>query len=90
MSIYNDLTGLRWLRKYFIGRGRHAYLGLGSWAGCTAVLHAASSPESIQPSSARSSDPNEALAFAARFLPHVIGPLLVRRTQNIRSEFLDI
>jgi len=41
MSIYNDLTGLRWLRKYFIGRGRHPYLGLGSWAGWTAVLHAA-------------------------------------------------
>jgi len=41
MSIYNDLTGLRWLRKYFTGRGRHPYLGLGSWAGWTAVLHAA-------------------------------------------------
>ena len=32
MSIYNDLTGLRWLRKYFKGRERHAYLGLESWA----------------------------------------------------------
>jgi hypothetical protein len=41
MSIYYDLTGLRWLRKYFIGRGRHADLGLGSWAACTAVLHGA-------------------------------------------------
>ena len=32
-GIYNDLTGLRWLRKYFKGRERHAYLGLESWAG---------------------------------------------------------
>ena len=32
-SVYNDLTGLRWLRKYFKGRERHAYLGLESWAG---------------------------------------------------------
>jgi hypothetical protein len=33
MSIYKDLTGLRWLRKYFKSRGRHVYLGLGAWAG---------------------------------------------------------
>jgi hypothetical protein len=32
VSIYNDLAGLRWLRKYFKGRERHAYLGLESWA----------------------------------------------------------
>ncbi len=32
MSIHNDLTGLRWLRKYFKGRDGHAYLGLGPWA----------------------------------------------------------
>ena len=32
ISVYNDLTGLRWLRKYFKGRERHAYLGLESWA----------------------------------------------------------
>jgi len=31
-SVYNDLTGLRWLRKYFDGRGRRTYLGLDSWA----------------------------------------------------------
>jgi len=33
ISVYNDLTGLRWLRKYFKGRQRHTYLGLESWAG---------------------------------------------------------
>jgi hypothetical protein len=31
-SVYNDLTGLRWLRKYLGGRGRRTYLGLDSWA----------------------------------------------------------
>jgi hypothetical protein len=30
--VYNDLTGLRWLRKYFGGRGRCTYVGLDSWA----------------------------------------------------------
>src|ERR1700680_2635571 len=32
MRLYNNLTGLRWLRKYFKGSGRHGFLGLGSWA----------------------------------------------------------
>jgi hypothetical protein len=31
MSICNDLTGLKWLRKWFKSRGRQAYLGLASW-----------------------------------------------------------
>jgi hypothetical protein len=63
---------------------------LGSWAGCTAVLRAAVE-SGIDPAIvARSSDPNEALAFSAGFLPHVIGPLLIRRTENTRSEFLHI
>ena len=33
ISIYNNITGLRWLRKCFRSRERRAYLGLGSWAG---------------------------------------------------------
>jgi len=33
ISICNDLTGLRWLRKSFKVRERRACLGLGSWAG---------------------------------------------------------
>ena len=41
MSIYNGSTGLRWLRKYFKGRGRYTFLGPGSWAGWTAILHTA-------------------------------------------------
>jgi hypothetical protein len=32
ISIYNDLTGLRWLRKCFKSRGSQPYLGLESWA----------------------------------------------------------
>ncbi len=32
MSIYNDITGLRWLRKTFKSRESCVYLGLGSWA----------------------------------------------------------
>jgi len=33
ISICNDLTGLRWLRKALQSRERRAHLGLGSWAG---------------------------------------------------------
>jgi len=76
MSVYN-LNGLRWLRKCFRSRGGQAELGPGAQLCCTLR----SSPEST-PSFARSSDPNLALPLAARFLPHVIGPLLLRRTQN--------
>src|SRR5580658_444515 len=32
MSIYNDLTGLRWLHKCFRIHGRHGCLGPESWA----------------------------------------------------------
>ena len=32
-SIYNNITGLRWLRKFFKVRERRVYLGLESWAG---------------------------------------------------------
>jgi hypothetical protein len=34
ISICNDLTSLRWLRKSFKVRESSASLGLGSWAGC--------------------------------------------------------
>jgi hypothetical protein len=34
MSICNDLTGLRWLRKSFTSHEKRDYLGLASWAGC--------------------------------------------------------
>jgi len=33
MNVYNDLTGLRWLRKYFKDRVRRVDIGLYSWAG---------------------------------------------------------
>src|SRR5437016_1693361 len=33
ISIYNNIIGLRWLRKCFKSRGSCVYLGLGSWAG---------------------------------------------------------
>ena len=36
-GIYNNITGLRWLRKCFKSRGRRSYLGPGSWAGRTAL-----------------------------------------------------
>jgi hypothetical protein len=32
ICVYNDLAGLRWLRKCFKSRGRQAYLGPRSWA----------------------------------------------------------
>ena len=32
MSIYNDLAGLRWLRKCFRSRGEQVEVGAGSWA----------------------------------------------------------
>jgi hypothetical protein len=41
MSICNDLTGLRWLRKYFKSRWCQAHLGPGSWAGWTVFQRAA-------------------------------------------------
>jgi hypothetical protein len=41
ISIYNNLTGLRWLRKCFKSRGRQSYLGPGSWAGRIDFVHAA-------------------------------------------------
>ena len=40
-SIYNNLTGLRWLHKCFKSRGRQSHLGPGSWAGRTDFVHAA-------------------------------------------------
>jgi len=44
ISIHNNLTGLRWLRKCFKSRGRQSHLGPGSWAGRTDFVHAAVEP----------------------------------------------
>src|SRR5258707_15876135 len=45
IRVYNDLTGLRRLRKRFKSRERRAYLGLESWAGCSRVGRMRASPE---------------------------------------------
>ena len=43
--VYNNLTGLRWLRKYFKSRGRQAYLVPRSWAEGTGFYHAGVEPD---------------------------------------------
>jgi hypothetical protein len=47
MSIYNDLTGLRWLRKCFRSRGGEAEVGPGSWAGGQLFCALGLSPQTI-------------------------------------------
>lgn len=47
MSICNDLTGLRWLRKCFKSSESEIHVGPGSWAGWTVFLQAVFESESL-------------------------------------------